>query len=293
MNWTLVKRLSFLIYCLLVWGLNACTSPKAGDSPPIQAPPLHQQSLVLPFLASSPTIDGDLSEWAEYAFSDGVWDLTRLRHAAWYKPDRNRLADHEEAASVTEDLSARYYMAWDSLYLYLGAAVHDNVNDVSESRHAPKRWYYKDAITWFIEAPKDTLNEAFGEGDHGFAFVIDTTRPAYGAWWRHGTADTSFLEEPLPTDAVDYALRMNPWGHSPADYILEARIELSKTLGQSDPNWHAPQVGDEYAMMIVHCDPDGGEYGGHLLIYGQGDPDSSWTSVRLTGPQAPLEQRSR
>jgi len=72
-----------------------------------------------------------------------------------------RLTDHGIAPSVSagnglkepppeEDLQARYYTAWDDKYLYLGAEVKDNVNDVTDPQHEPKRWYYKDAICWFI-----------------------------------------------------------------------------------------------------------------------------------------------
>ena len=61
------------------------------------------------------TVDGDISEWREYAFSDGVWDLERLRHAPWYDPSRNRLTVHGNETGV--DLAARYYTAWDAQYL--------------------------------------------------------------------------------------------------------------------------------------------------------------------------------
>ncbi len=288
-----MKRPFFLIYCFSALALYSCRSTIEPSNQAIQSLTPIKALLPVPRLVTPPIIDGDLSEWADRAFTDGLWDLERLQHAPWYHPGRNRLANHGETASLTKDLSARYYMAWDSLYLYLGAAVHDNKNDVTESRHAPKRWYYKDAIAWFIEAPLDTVNEVFGEGDHGFAFVIDTTRPDYGAWWRHGTADTTFLEEPLAPEAVEYVIRMNPWGESPADYMLEARIDMAKTFGQGDPAWHPPKIGDQYAMMIVHCDPDGGEYGGHLLIHGQGDPDSSWTPVQLVAEKEPIQRKER
>jgi hypothetical protein len=247
----------------------------------------------LPFLATSPTIDGSLEEWRGQAYCDGWWNMERLRQAPWYEPARNRLTAHRPEDRAADDLAARYYLAWDSTYLYLGAEVKDNVNDVEESRHAPKRWYYKDAIAFFVEAPADEKNETFGQGDHGFAFVIDSTRPDYGAWWRHGTADTSFLEEPLPTNAVDYAIRFtDPTGNS-ADYMLEARVNMAQTFGQGDPVWRSPRVGDRYRLMIVHCDPDGGEYGGHMLVYGKGDPDESWQVFECGGEKAQIERKKR
>ena len=118
------------------------------------------------------------------------------------------------------------------------------------------------------------------EGDHGFAFVIDTSRPDYGAWWRHGSTEQAFIEEPLPAKSVKYAIELTSSG-----YVIEAKIDLKK-LGIP-----LPKEGDEYGLMIVHCDPDGGEYGGHFLIYGKGDLDTTWSPATLTGPQTPVERK--
>ena len=112
--------------------------------------------------------------------------------------------------------------------------------------HEPERWYFKDAICWFIEAPADDRSEKFGEGDHAFCFVIDPAKPSYGAWWRHGSADRTYIEEPIPAEALSYAIRMNPWNRSPGDFILEARVAMKPTLGRGDPRWHAPRPGDVY-----------------------------------------------
>ena len=48
----------------------------------------------VPRLEKAPRIDGDLSEWKSVAFSDGLWDLARLRQAPWFDPAINRLTDH-------------------------------------------------------------------------------------------------------------------------------------------------------------------------------------------------------
>lgn len=260
---------------------------------PVKVAEEAMPSLSIPYVNSPIQVDGNVGEWKSKAFCDGWWDLDRLRNSDWYDPKRNRLADHGEDNTPADDLAARYYFAWSDSFLYLGAEVRDNVNDVTESRHEPKRWYYKDAISFFIEAPFDTVNESFAEGDHGFAFVIDSTRPDYGAWWRHGTADSSFIEEPLPENAVEYAIQFDPWGRSPADYVLEAKIAIYQTFAAGDPAWQAPHIGDRYKLMIAHCDPDGGEYGGHLLIYGKGDSDESWTEVRLVGELEEIVRKER
>ncbi len=248
--------------------------------------------ILIPRLEMTPRIDGDLSEWKDHAFHDGVWDIYRLQHTPWYDPAVNRLTDHGNEPSPEEDLSARYYMAWDDEYIYLGAEVHDNINDVVDPQHEPKRWYFKDAVCWFIEAPRHNKSKQFGRGDNAFCFVIDSTKPSYGAWWRHGDAQHTYIEEPLPPQAVSYAIRMNPWGRSRGDFILEARVQMAATFGKSDPDWRPPKIGDEYGLEIVHTDPDGGDYGGHFLIYGKGDDDATWGKMKLAGPIKPIERRS-
>ncbi len=256
-----------------------------------QKPDPYDQPLPVPRLEKSPVIDGDLTEWKYLAFTDGLWDILRLRRTPWYDPAINRLTVHGAEPPAEEDLQARYYTAWDEKYLYLGAEIRDNVNDVTDPQHEPKRWYYKDAICWFIEAPRGGAAKKFGEGDNAFCFVIDAARPPYGAWWRHGAPGKTYVEEPLPKTAVAYAIRRNPWGGGGGDFILEARVEMAPTLGVSSPKWRAPRPGDVYGLEIVHTDPDGGDYGGHFLLYGRGDDDSTWGSMMLTGPIQPVARK--
>lgn len=256
----------------------------------MQASAAQLLTLLVPFLDAPARIDGNLAEWRGHAFHDGVWDIHRVEQAPWFDGGkRNRLTDHRrEKASPTDDLAARYYMAWDNRYLYLGAEVRDNVNDTADPAHQDKRWYFKDAICWFIEAPRDAKAENFGEGDNAFCYVIDPRKPkAYGAWWRHGDAARTYIEEPL--QATDYAIRMH--GSASGDFTLEARVDMAATLGKSDARWRPPKIGDEYSVEVVHTDPDGGAYGGHLMIWGDGDDDSTWSPMRLTGTRRPVERK--
>ena len=254
-----------------------------------QADDPYNYPIAAPRLESAATIDGNLSEWRDHAFSDGVWDIARIAKSPWYDPARNRLTVHGDEPSADDDLAARYFIAWDDEYLYLGAEVRDNVNDVADPAHEPRRWYYKDSICWFIEAPRGNVAKNFGEGDNAFCFVIDKQRPPYAAWWRHGAPDKTYVEEPIPAEAVDYSIKMS--GHQ-ADFTLEARVAMKATLGASSPNWRAPAVGDFYGLEIVHTDPDGGDYGGHFIIYGTGDDDSPWGSMKLAPPSGPIERQS-
>jgi len=250
--------------------------------------PTQTVKLLVPYLEAKPVIDGALDEWKDYAFNDGTWDMNRIRHTFWYDEGRrNRLTDHGETDHVDDDLRARYYIAWDETYLYFGAVVHDNVNDVEAPGNADRAWYARDSICFFMEAPRDEAPEFFGQGDNAFCFTADATLPSYGAWWRHGSAGASYLEEPIPDEAVDYALVFDD-----ANFVLEARVAMAPTLGVSDPRWLPPQIGDLYGLEIVHCDPDGGPYGGHFMIYGTGDDDATWARMVLVGPQSALERRS-
>ena len=74
------------------------------------------------------------------------------------------------------------------------------------------------------------------------------------------------MEETIPSEAVSYAFQFNPWGTGEADFVLEAHVRMAPTLGASDPRWTPPHVGNVYGFEIVHCDPDGGPYGGHFMI---------------------------
>jgi hypothetical protein len=236
----------------------------------------------IPFLHNAPKIDGDLSEWKMMAFGDGEWNLNRVKQSAWYESKRNKLTVEIKEDLAGIDLTAEYFIGWDHLYFYFGAEVCDNILDVDDSKHENKRWYYKDAIAWFIEFPRDSLAESFGDGDHAFCFVLDTLKPNYGAWWRHGNLDSTYIEEALPKNVVDYVIRAEQLSSGSWKYTLEARVDMSRTFGLNKSDWKAPVIGDSIGLMLVHCDPDGGDYGGHLLIYGKGDNDSTWTKFTLT-----------
>ncbi|MBM3737905.1 MAG: MBL fold metallo-hydrolase [Acidobacteria bacterium] len=255
-----------------------------------QGKPFAAGAIHIPRLTKAPVLDGDLREWRELAFNDGEWDMARLRQSPWYDPRINRLTRHGSEPGTADDLRARYYMAWDDEYLYLGAEVHDNVNDVTDPSHEPKRWYYKDAICWFIEAPRDGKSEKFGEGDNAFCFVADTRKPDYGAWWRHGAPGRTYVEEPIPGGASTYTLKMTGTGGS---FVLEARVRMAAVFGPASRAWRAPRTGDVWGLEIVHTDPDGGDYGGHFLLYGRGDDDATWTSATLTGAITPVERREK
>lgn len=277
---------------LIVLGLVLCSLSICQHSLAQIPPP---DVLHVPYLSTPPVIDANLDDWKNVAHTDGVWDIYRIRQETWYDEGRRNRLTHQrpDEPALEDDLRARYYIAWDDTYLYMGAEVVDNFNDREDPEPAPHRWMFKDSICWFIEAPGDDAPEAFARGDNAFCFTIDESRPEHNPWWRHGSATETYLEEPVPPDAVSYSLKMNPWGTGAGDFILEARVEMAATFPQSDPDWQPPVVGHEYRLEIVHCDPDGGDYGGHLMIYGTGDNDLTWARMILTGEQKPIQRLER
>ena len=49
--------------------------------------------------------------------------------------------------------------------------------------------------------------------------------------------------EPIPSEAVSYAFQFNPWGTGEADFVLEARVRMTPTPGESDLRWRLPMLG--------------------------------------------------
>lgn len=232
-------------------------------------------TLRIPKLTSAPKVDGNLSDWENQAHSDGWWTLERVTTQPWFNSKTNRLKSELTENSAINDLSGRYFMAWSDSALHFGAVVIDNQIDVNDPAHEPKRWYYKDAVAWFVEWPADTISERFEKGNHGFCFIADTTMPDYGAWWRHGEGNKSYVEEPLPKGDCEFAAALEIQSDGAFKYTIEATISAG-LLGPIKPTY-----GALIRLAVVNCDPDGGAHGGHLIIYGQGDDDSTWTMVIL------------
>ena len=217
-------------------------------------------------------IDGDLAEWKNSAHSQGEWNLKRSSSEAWYSPKRSRFINEADEPKGSVDLSSTFYIARTDSGLILGAEVEDNILDVVEKEHLDERWYNKDGVAWFFELPYDTIPERFAAGNIALCFIADTSYPRYGAWMRYGNDSADYLEQTIPKEMQEYAVKVTANG-----YIIEAFVswQLFRDYGQLSGEI-TEIIG---SMMIVNCDPDGGEYGGHLLIYGKGDNDATWTQI--------------
>ena len=137
-----------------------------------------------------------------------------------------------------------------------------------------------------MEAPRDRASEWFGQGDNAFCFTASPKKNKNHAWWRHGNSTDTYIEEPLPPASTHIVIDRPEWGAG--GFVLEARVSFVQTFKVSDPRWTPPIIGDEYSIEIVHTDPDGGDYGGHFMIYGNGDDDNTWTPLVLSGPTSKI-----
>ena len=213
-----------------------------------------------------PLIDGDLSEWKRNAFNDGLWDIARLAHAPWYDPKINRLTDHGNEPALEDDLAARYYIAWDSQYLYLGAEVTNNSNDVSRPRARTQALVLQRRNLLVYRSAAHTASQKVRRGRQ---CVLLRNRRLQARLWSMVAAQQD-RQEPTSKNRFQKAPSNTPSACSPnaktkGQLHLEARIAMIPTLGVSSPDWHAPRIGDTYGLEIVHTDPDGGDYGGHFL----------------------------
>ena len=64
------------------------------------------EPMLIPKLDFKPVIDGNLDDWKDRAFSDGFWDLDRVKKSSWYNAKRNRLTLHKDEDSNSIDLRA-------------------------------------------------------------------------------------------------------------------------------------------------------------------------------------------
>ena len=125
-------------------------------------------------------------------------------------------SNEELATAVTaDDLSAEFSLAYNHTAFYLAARVTVNVYDIDGGEE--HQWYFKDAITLFLDIPSDGDGPGWIEGDHAFAFITDGSM-----WWRRGDR-AGHIKSSAPKD-TRMAMQKTPRG-----YTLEASIPMAVT----------------------------------------------------------------
>ena len=219
----------------------------------------------------APVIDADFTDWP------GVLWLELAPKPAHQSPGYSPLRDdgNEELgiAGTAADLSAEFALAWNDTGIYLAARVTDNIRDVEGGQD--HQWYFKDAVTLFLDIPGDGDGPGWIAGDHAFSFVSDPTYPSYGIWWRRGEKE-GHVESPAPAN-TRAAVQWTAEG-----YALEASISMVP-LTRLTPTWQKPFANRTIGFALIFTDPDGGQhpFGGQLIYGGRNDDDGGWTRLRL------------
>ena len=218
-----------------------------------------------------PAIDADFSDWP-----DALWlDLVPVppHQARGYRRLRNDGHEGFEIAETAADLSASFTLAWSDSAIYLAADVTDNVHDVEGG--SSREWFFKDAVTLFLDLPLDGDGPGWIEGDHAFAFVADPTYPHDGMWWRRGQPE-GHIETLAPPGTRMAVVRTGK------GYALEALVPVPP-LTVITPFWAPPLATRTIGFALIVTDPDGGNhpFGGQLIYGGGNDDDGGWTRLRL------------
>ena len=261
----------------------------------------------VPKLLFKPTIDGDISEWEEFAFTDGVWDIDRITGQPWFSTatglldavndQTNESNEPDGSALGPDDLTTQYWLAWDDEGMWGGVRAQDNVHDVGASNLLPSRWPWRDACSWFV----DVMHEGFAEpnviGHHIWSFVAEYPQREGTHWWRHGEADVENLEVAAPPNVASMA-RVGG-GNFDADYEIEMFMPWDNMIALS-PNFN-PSEGWVIGIVVVSTDPDGTtpdggdiqDWGGQYVLWGSGAENGDFTlSAPIEGQPVAVETSS-
>ena len=252
----------------------------------------------VPKLLFKPTLDGDFSEWEDFAFTDGEWEQDRIHSNPWaaggsalldaVNDQTNESNEPEGTALTPDDLTSSYWVAWDDDGLWAGTRVVDNVHDVRASNELPSRWPWKDACSWFIDVPHDASGEGTQQGDHIWSFIAEEEVRDGHVWWRHGEGDQFDLEVPAPDNVVHVA-RVGG-GPYDANYEMEMFMPWDNMIALT-PDF-SPAEGVTIGFVVVSTDPDGTtpdggdiqDWGGQNVVWGAGATDETYGDAVFIGP---------
>ncbi len=261
------------------------------------------------------TIDGDPSEWMDFAWTDGVWTWERIQAQPWYNPEgissSPRPTGEMEGteAGSDDDFSVEFWSAWDDEGIVFAYSVTDNIFDNYSQPDSP----------------------SFAGGDIACVF-LDTKggsgtqqTAGYASYWFLAGTMSGELPESIagqdvkrriswpPKEGVQQGSQqyfgndvpealgrtiVDPVGAHPdalgGDWMFEARITWEGYLSTTDPPFLAPYEDKEMGWAWFIWDADGA--GSEAIFYiahdsNDGAPESSsWTT--FVGGEVAVETSS-
>ena len=249
------------------------------------------------------TIDGDPSEWMDFAWSDGVWDWERVAASSWYgpegvsKPPAATGPDEGAEAGTPDDFSVETFAAWDDDAVYFAFVVTDNIWDV-HSVGESNSFANSDVACIVIDA-KGGFGRTTEESGYRNAGIASW-------WWRagegstDGTADdlkrrishtvgetAQYFGEDVP-EAQGRTI-VDPVGTSPnalgGSWVFEGKLTWQGIIDNTEETWAPPFEGREMGWIFFAIDADGAQGDSFFFLYG-GAPTSdaenySWTTFVL------------
>ena len=242
-----------------------------------------------PKLPFKPTIDGDISEWEEFAWTDGPWTLDRLQAAPEFSActglrdivdDQGVSNEPDGTATTPDDLTSEYWLAWDDEGIWAGVRTIDNVHDVSPSNGLASRWPWKDSCSWYMDMPHDADGGPQAQGDHIWSFVSEVPVIPGNRWWRHGEGDETNIEVPAPANVLHEVILGG--GAYDVNYEMEMFMPWDNMLALT-PSFNVAE-GAVFGWTVVQTDPDGttpdggdiGDSGGQFCVWGNGATDEEY-----------------
>ena len=256
--------MSLLVKLILIVSILAPSTGMAKDRP---------YGSVDAYKAIKPiVIDGVLDDWAEVKWIEVSEGASFVSGNEFNSLSDDGASEPAGTALTDADLSSKISLRWDEEYLYIAANVIDNVRDLNPTAHESV-WYLRDAVTLFLDVPKDGDGAPWISGDHSFSFTADNE---ITNWWRHGDV-TGHRELPMPNSVKSVVVQ-----GSEGNYLLEAAIPM-EILNEFTPDWVGPFEGKEIGFLLLLTDMDGtnAPIVAQLMYGGDGDHDGTWSTLRL------------
>ena len=287
----------------LVAGLTTSAGAHNGDAFDIPSLPSD--------ISAGVAVDGDLSDWKDFAFTEGHWTYSRMSESGrpWFNTNCTTLVTDpdtgpEGTPGTDDDLGGTFYQAWDDNYLYFGLEATDNAVDNTSRGDDYLGAWNRETFGLFIDALHDGDTNAYIRGDYNWWFTAWDTEDTRPMPHRHGEGETENVWTELsPSDEEMWAHARPPTDSSADNFddTYGANWTMEVRLAHASAFKFSPEVlpieGKTMGMGLLVTSSDGEGFGDEqLCAYIGSDDDGSWgdfTFVRTDeGPPVSVETAS-